>query len=188
MTRVESSRDEEDLGEDASKLGRRINVIDVDEDITLVSVQDDVDAEMSDMDTLTGDEVFVAEQEVANEKDDDGEITLAQALIEMKSTKPKVKGIVFQEPGKSTTTTTISSQQSKDKGKGKMIEPEPVKPKKKDVQIMLDEEATKKLQAEFDEEERLAREKAEKEKEANIALSKEWDNIQAKIEADHELA
>ncbi|GKG56348.1 hypothetical protein Tco_0577423, partial [Tanacetum coccineum] len=50
---------------------------------------------MFDEDALNDKEVFVAEQEVANEKDNDGEITLAQALIEMKSTKPKVKGIVF---------------------------------------------------------------------------------------------
>nr|GEU73598.1 hypothetical protein [Tanacetum cinerariifolium] len=85
------------------------------------------------------------------------EITLAQALEALKTLKPKVKGIAFQEPGKSTTTTTISSQQSQEKGKGIMIE-ELVKPKKKD-QIRLDEEAAKKLQAKFDEEER-----------ANIAL------------------
>ncbi|GKD89586.1 hypothetical protein Tco_1365093 [Tanacetum coccineum] len=65
-----------------------------------------------------------------------------------------------------------------------MIKPKPMKPKKKDVQIMIDEEAVKKLQAEFDEEERLAKEKDE----ANIALTKEWDDIQAKIEVDHELA
>ncbi|GKG50764.1 hypothetical protein Tco_0538888, partial [Tanacetum coccineum] len=37
----------------------------------------------------------------------------------------------------------------------------------------LDEEVTLKLQDEFNEEERLAREKAEKEKEANIALIEE---------------
>ncbi|GKF15780.1 hypothetical protein Tco_0057242, partial [Tanacetum coccineum] len=43
-------------------------------------------------------------------------------------------------------------------------------------------------QAEFDEEERLAREKAEKEKEANIALIEEWDDIQAKIDVDDQLA
>nr|GEZ83172.1 hypothetical protein [Tanacetum cinerariifolium] len=49
-----------------------------------------------------------------------------------------------------------------DKGKGIMIE-EPVKPKKKD-QIRLDEEAALKLQAEFDKEERLAREEAKKNK------------------------
>nr|GEX29010.1 hypothetical protein [Tanacetum cinerariifolium] len=49
-----------------------------------------------------------------------------------------------------------------------MIE-EPVKPKKKD-QIWPDEEAAKNIQAEFDEEERLAKEKAKKAERANIAL------------------
>ncbi|GKG50085.1 hypothetical protein Tco_0518859, partial [Tanacetum coccineum] len=67
-----------------------------------------------------------------------------------------------------------------------MIE-EPVKPMKKKVQIMLDEEAALKLQAEFSKEERLAREKVEKEKEANIALIEEWDDIQVKIDADYQL-
>nr|GEV97588.1 hypothetical protein [Tanacetum cinerariifolium] len=67
-----------------------------------------------------------------------------------------------------------------------MIE-EPMKPKKKD-QIRLDEEAAKRLQAEFDEEERLPREKAIKEQEANIALIKEWNDIQAKIDVDYQLA
>nr|GEW34323.1 integrase, catalytic region, zinc finger, CCHC-type, peptidase aspartic, catalytic [Tanacetum cinerariifolium] len=47
----------------------------------------------------------------------------------------------------------IPKQQSQDKGNGIMIE-EPIKPKKKD-QIRLDEEAAKRLQAEFDEEESL---------------------------------
>ncbi|GJW76394.1 hypothetical protein Tco_0138076 [Tanacetum coccineum] len=68
------------------------------------------------------------------------EITLAQALEALKSTKPKVKGIVFQEPAK------------------------------------------------FDEEERLAREKSKKVEEANIALIETWDDIQAKIDVDHQLA
>ncbi|GKA42467.1 hypothetical protein Tco_0735127 [Tanacetum coccineum] len=100
------------------------------------------------------------------------EITLAQALEALKTSKPKVKGIVFQEPSTTTTITTISSQQSLDNGKGMMIE-EHVKPMKKKVQIMLDEEVALKLQVEIDDEERLAREKAKKEKEANIALSEE---------------
>nr|GEV76238.1 hypothetical protein [Tanacetum cinerariifolium] len=75
------------------------------------------------------------------------EVTLAQALMEIKSTKPKVKGVVLQEPSESRTTTTISSKKSQDKGKDIMIE-EPVKLKKKD-QIMLDEEVALKLQAEL---------------------------------------
>nr|GEW26965.1 hypothetical protein [Tanacetum cinerariifolium] len=66
-----------------------------------------------------------------------------------------------------------------DKGKGIMVE-EPVKLKKKD-QIRLDEAAALRLQAElqieFDEKQRLARERAEKELEANIALIKTWDDV-----------
>ncbi|GJR20194.1 hypothetical protein Tco_0968721 [Tanacetum coccineum] len=97
----------------ASKQGR-INAIDADEDITLVSVQN-IDEEMFDVDVL-------------------------DALEALKTSNPKVKGIVFQDP------------------------------------------------AEFDEEERLTREKVEKEKEANIALIEECDDIQAKIDADYQLA
>ncbi|GJR63262.1 hypothetical protein Tco_1505424 [Tanacetum coccineum] len=150
--RVKSSDNEESLGEDASKQGR-IDAIDADEEITLVSVQN-VDEEMFDVNVLDGEEVFVAEQEV-------------RLLIRKRlNTKPKKKGVVIQELGESTT--TISSQQSQEKGKGIMIKP--VKPMKKKDQISFDEETALKLQAEFNEEERLEREKAEKEKEANIAL------------------
>ncbi|GKC09915.1 hypothetical protein Tco_1001525 [Tanacetum coccineum] len=237
--RVESSDNEESLGEDASKQGR-IDAINADEEITLVSVQN-VDEEMFDVNVLDGEEVFVVEQEVVV-KDVNNEvnvvkevvevinsaklitdaaqvsaagnvvstagdattvsvattttatittvndITLAQALMEIKSTKPKEKGVVIQEMGKFTTTISsqLSLQQSQDKGKGILIEP--VKPIKNKDLIRLDEEAALKLQAEFDEEERLAREKAEKEKEDNISLIETWDDIQAKIDVDHQLA
>ncbi|GJS30937.1 hypothetical protein Tco_0491557 [Tanacetum coccineum] len=220
--KVESSRDEDSLGEDASKQGR-INAIDADEDITLVNAQDDADNEMFDVGTLTGDEVS-AEQEVAA-KDVNltvDEVTLAQALAALKSVKPKVKGDVIEETrvpvsaasastkvsDATTTTATIptpmkgifitdlgtptitrSSQQPsqakvQDKGKGKMVEPKPVKKMSKKDQLKSDEEEAKRLQAEFDKEERLAKEKDE----ANVALTAEWDDIQAKIKADHELA
>ncbi|GJS93706.1 hypothetical protein Tco_0800674 [Tanacetum coccineum] len=49
---------------------------------------------------------------------------------------------------------------------------------------MFDEEEVLKLQAKFDKEDRLAREKAQQVEEANIA----WDDIQAKIDADYQLA
>ncbi|GKC65741.1 hypothetical protein Tco_1098339, partial [Tanacetum coccineum] len=55
---------------------------------------------------------------------------------------------------------------SQDKGKGIMVE-EPVKMKKK-AQISLDEELAFKLQTKEEEEERLSREKAQREEEANI--------------------
>ncbi|GKA45061.1 putative ribonuclease H-like domain-containing protein [Tanacetum coccineum] len=126
------------------------------------------------------------------------EVTLAQALAALKSVKPKVKGVVIEEPSVlvsvlsasikvSTATTTTAAILTPRKGIV-ITKLEPVKSKKKDVEIMLDEEAAKTLQAEFDKEERLAREKAEKENEANVALIEEWDDIQAKIEANYELA
>ncbi|GJV80209.1 putative ribonuclease H-like domain-containing protein [Tanacetum coccineum] len=68
-----------------------------------------------------------------------------------------------------------------------MVEPE-VPLKKKD-QVALDEEMARnleaQLQAELIKEERLAR---QKEEEANIALIESWDNTQAMMEADFELA
>nr|GEW54182.1 hypothetical protein [Tanacetum cinerariifolium] len=144
---------------DSLKRKGRIDDIDADEDITLVN---DVDNELFDVDDLGGEEVFVTKQEVVStvattETITTEEITLAQALEALKTWKPKAKGVAFQKPCKSTTITTpiISSQQSRDKGKEIMIE-EPVKPKKKD-QIRIDKEAGLKLKAEFDEEERLAK-------------------------------
>ncbi|GJY56777.1 hypothetical protein Tco_0455892 [Tanacetum coccineum] len=161
--RVESYDNEESLGEDASKEGR-IDVIDADEDITLVSVHD--------INVSAGEEVVkvvevintaklvinVAQVSVAGYKVSTAsvpttvsaattttattvdDITLAQALEELKSTKPKQKWVVIQELGESTI--TKSSQQSQDKGKG--IWTEPVK--KKD-QILLNEQTALKLQA-----------------------------------------
>ncbi|GJU08041.1 hypothetical protein Tco_1124471 [Tanacetum coccineum] len=219
--RVESSDNEESLGEDASKQGR-LDAIVVDEEMNLVSVQN-VDEKMFNVNVLDGEEVFVAGQEVAVKEVNDevnvveevvqvsaagnvvstagdattvsaatittiDDITLAQALMEIKSTKPKEKGVVIQKLSESTTTISsqLYSQQSQDKGKGILIEP--VKPMMKKDLIRLDEEAALKLQVEFDEEERLSREKAEKEKETNIALIETWDDIQAKIDVDHQLA
>ncbi|GJY00687.1 hypothetical protein Tco_0358839 [Tanacetum coccineum] len=181
--RVESSRDEESLGEDASKQGR-INAIDVDEDITLVNDQDDAD--MFDVNTLTGDEVL-AEQEVATK---DVNLTVDEvsvATTTKTATIPTLrKGIVITELGTSITTTIISSQPSQakvqDKGKEKIIEPK--KPLKKKDQISFDEQEAIRLHVEFDEEERLTREKDE----ANVALTEEWDDIHAKVDADYQLA
>nr|GEY37542.1 ribonuclease H-like domain-containing protein [Tanacetum cinerariifolium] len=111
--RVESSGDKVSFGEDASKEGMRIDAIDADEYITLVN---DADKEMFNVDNLGGEEVFVARknenvvEEVVNVAQvstattivtiTTEEITLAQALEALKNSKPKVKGIVFQEPEK----------------------------------------------------------------------------------------
>nr|GEV94496.1 hypothetical protein [Tanacetum cinerariifolium] len=166
IARVDSSKDGQSLGKDASKQGRKIDDIDVNEDITLVNDQDDV--EIFDVNDLHGEEMFVqkefADKEINDEVSVVGEvnaariattisvaatittkeITWAQALVEIKTAKPKAKGIVLQEPTK--------------------------------------------LQEEFYEEQRLARERAQKEQEANIALIETWDDIQAKIDADYQMA
>ncbi|GJW85971.1 hypothetical protein Tco_0159116 [Tanacetum coccineum] len=60
-----------------------------------------------------------------------------------------------------------------------MVEPE--KPLKKKDQISFDEQEAIRLQVEFDEEERLAREKDK----ANVAFTEEWDDIQAKQRRKH---
>ncbi|GJR73982.1 putative ribonuclease H-like domain-containing protein [Tanacetum coccineum] len=164
-TQVVSSEDE-GLGdqEDAPKQGRKIDDIDQDAEVTLVyetqwseKVVEEVvsTAEVSDAATITIEEII-----------------LAQALAKLRSVKPKV---VVQEPVQSTTTTAPSTI-----------------PKAKSInfrdpneeQIRLDEELAFKLQAKEEEQARLAREKAEKVKEANIS----WDNVQAMIEADRLLA
>ncbi|GKA65878.1 hypothetical protein Tco_0765585 [Tanacetum coccineum] len=175
LSRVESFGNEEDLGEDTSKQGRRINAIDADEDITLVRQNENVVEEIVDAAQVS----TAATTVTITTK----EVTLAQALADLKSIKPKAKGIILQELGESTTTTTISSKGlSQDKGKGVLVEPE--KPLKKQDQFKLDEEMTLKLQAEIDEEERIARAEEEKIDEANIA----WDDIQEKVDADYQLA
>ncbi|GJW54481.1 hypothetical protein Tco_0098566 [Tanacetum coccineum] len=66
-----------------------------------------------------------------------------------------------------------------------MVKPEPVKKLSKKDQLMLDEELAFKLQAEEKEEERLAREKSQQIEEANIVS---WDNVQAMIDADYQMA
>ncbi|GJS18985.1 retrovirus-related pol polyprotein from transposon TNT 1-94, partial [Tanacetum coccineum] len=173
--RVESF-DEKSLSEDVSKQGR-IDVIDADDDITLasahnVNVLDDMEITATTVSAASAATTISAATTVSAAPTTTvaasttvEEITLAQALEKMKSIKPKQKVVVMQELSDSTRIKT--SQQSQGKGKAIMIEH--VKLKKKD-QIRLDEETTLRLQVEFDEEERLAREEARKEEEANIDL------------------
>ncbi|GKD82753.1 hypothetical protein Tco_1349592, partial [Tanacetum coccineum] len=206
--RAESSN-EEGLGEEnASKQGR-IADIDADARITLDSTHFDVDTDMFRVHDLDGNEVIVDNEDVVTTAEEtrsmveevtaviipvsaattittttaitDVEMTLAQALAELKSEKPKADKVVIQEPEQGTTTTTPTTiihvpKPPQDKGKGIMIEEhvvEQVKPMKRLEQIRLDEELAFKLQAKDEEEERLAREKAQQIKEANIA----WDDV-----------
>ncbi|GKD53948.1 hypothetical protein Tco_1287335 [Tanacetum coccineum] len=109
--RVESSEDEESLGEYASKHGG-IDAIDADDDITLVSVQDDVDNEIFDVDTLTDDECKV-KGDVIEEPSVPVSATSASIKVSAATTTATIptprKGIVITELG--TPTITRSSQQ-----------------------------------------------------------------------------
>nr|GEU77950.1 uncharacterized mitochondrial protein AtMg00810-like [Tanacetum cinerariifolium] len=113
QTRVDSYDDEPSLGdEDASNYESKIDDIDVDEGITLVdeTVENQGsynDEEMFDASVLDGKDVIVekevADKEVSAAAPTDvtsDEITLAEALMEIKTSKPKAKGIVMQEPKK----------------------------------------------------------------------------------------
>ncbi|GKD53659.1 hypothetical protein Tco_1287046 [Tanacetum coccineum] len=136
---------------------------------------------------------------------EDEDLTIAQTLMKMRSEKSKEKakergskenssepatrptrGVTMQEPSESTTRRAVPPSQHdlKDKGKAKMIELE--KPLKKKDQIKFDEEVAKRLaeelEAELEEEERVA---IQREEEANLIS---WDNTQAMMEADYELA
>ncbi|GKE57532.1 hypothetical protein Tco_1496717, partial [Tanacetum coccineum] len=122
--RVESSSDEEDLGEDASKQERRINDIDADEQITLVFIAEQNENVVEEVVDVAQVSTAATTITITTE-----EITLAQALEELKTSKPKDK-------------------------------------------------------AEIDEEEGIARAEEEKIDEANIA----WDDIQAKVDVDYQLA
>ncbi|GJX10898.1 hypothetical protein Tco_0200757 [Tanacetum coccineum] len=177
--RVISSKDEGLGEEDASKQGRKIHDIDADENITLDSTYSDNDLDMFVVHDLDGDEVFVETEEpvvnaattastipVSVAKDfSDIDMTLAQALAELKNakpktvttaatttttivTRPKAKGIAIQEQKQASTPITSS----KDKGKGIMVE-EPLKMKKKDQEkVETDYELAQRLQAEEQEE------------------------------------
>ncbi|GJU14026.1 hypothetical protein Tco_1136422 [Tanacetum coccineum] len=164
-TGLDAEQDSASLGdqEDASKHGRKIDDINKDVEITLVDETqgkygDDI---MFDVSDLAGEEVFVAEQGVSD-KDVNlsvDEVTLAQALAALKtvSTRPKAKGLDTHEQEQAPALIVSSQQPSQTKIQDK---------------------------AEFDEQERIEREKAK----ANIALKETWDDIQVKIEADQLLA
>ncbi|GJT68582.1 putative ribonuclease H-like domain-containing protein [Tanacetum coccineum] len=177
------SSDDASLGdqEDAFKQGRKTDDIDKYAEITLIDETqgrygDDL---MFDRGVLDDEEVFagqdmdekeinVAEKEIsiADPVTTAGEVvttasptetkivddlTLAKTLIELRSAKSKVKGVMIGEQSESTTRTRPQQLPSKDKAK-------------------------------LEEEDRLVR---QREEETNIVS---WDNVQAMIDADYQMA
>ncbi|GJU89451.1 hypothetical protein Tco_1301874 [Tanacetum coccineum] len=176
------SYEDEGLGdqEDASKQGRKINEINQDAEVTLVDETQGRcdDAQMFNTDVFNGEEVFVEEhyeKALAKLRSVKPKVVVQEPVqsttTTAPSTIPKAKSITFRDLDKSTTRTTPIPSNIKDKGKAKTIEPE--KPLMMKEKIRLDEVLAFKLQAEEEEQARLAREKAEKVEKANIS----WDNV-----------
>nr|GEV64786.1 hypothetical protein [Tanacetum cinerariifolium] len=143
--RVESSAEEESLGKEESSKQRRIEDIDADDNITLVNDQEmfDADGDLQGEEVVARQEkevILKETQYVQNVvqkviKDitttdiketvssnnyccTDDELTLAQALVEIKTSKPKAKGIIMQKHSE-TTTIPILPSKVQDKGKEK---------------------------------------------------------------------
>nr|GEY18868.1 hypothetical protein [Tanacetum cinerariifolium] len=181
--RVESS-DEESLGEEnASKQERKITDIDADKGITLVDEtakdqgrfddQDMFDIMIKDITTAGIEETVSTAAPITTAYITPDELTIAQVLVEIKKSKPKGdKVVIKQEPeqGATTITTTVT-----------IPTPDNTRPKARGVVM---QEPTRRLQAEIDEQDRLAEEKAQHIKDENLA----WDNVQAMMDADYKLA
>ncbi|GJV97128.1 hypothetical protein Tco_1548705 [Tanacetum coccineum] len=144
---------------------------------------------LDDLMALYGEEVFVPEQEVVVKDVNNVVSTAGDATTVSAATTT----IAITTNATITTVDDITLAQAlmefkKYKNPRRKGNDGPVKPMKKKDQIRHDEETALKLQAEFDKEERLLRERAEKDKEANIALIEIWDDIQAMIDVDYQLA
>ncbi|GJU14893.1 putative ribonuclease H-like domain-containing protein [Tanacetum coccineum] len=132
----------------------------------------------------------------------DEDLTIAQTLVKMRSEKAKEKGVAFrdvEETHRLTRSTTtlqpLPTIDPKDKGKGVLVEEEPEKPekvKRRDqglAQIESDAELAQRLhEEELAELDKAQKEKQKQEEATNAALAEEFDEIQARMDADHELA
>ncbi|GJT15955.1 hypothetical protein Tco_0874661 [Tanacetum coccineum] len=134
----------------------------------------------------------------------DEDLTIAKTLVKMRSekAKEKEKGVVLideeEPPSLNRSTTTLQPLPTidlKDKGKGVLVEEEPEKPekvKRRDqglAQIESDAELAQRLhEEELAELDRAQKEKQKQEEATNAALAEEFDEIQARMDDDHELA
>ncbi|GKC88531.1 hypothetical protein Tco_1149180 [Tanacetum coccineum] len=163
--RVESSEDE-GLGEEDASKQERIADIDANEDIYLVNVQTNED--MFGVNDLDGDEVIVEISATITTTITtaitDVEMTLAQALAELKSAKPNADKVVIQELEQGTTTptptlttttatTTIIAVSTRPRAKGLVIHehqqaPKPTVSSQQPSQVVQDKGKGKMVEAE----------------------------------------
>ncbi|GKB52895.1 hypothetical protein Tco_0903648 [Tanacetum coccineum] len=127
--------------------------------------------------------------------DEDVTMAMAQTLIKMKEVKAKEKGVEFRNveeasrPVRSITTLQpLPKIDPKDKGKSVLVEEEPKKVKSRDqglAQIESDAELAQRLhEEELAELDRAQIERQRQEEATNAALTEEFDEIQARIDAD----
>ncbi|GJT52203.1 hypothetical protein Tco_0978360 [Tanacetum coccineum] len=134
----------------------------------------------------------------------DEDLIIAQTLMKMTSEKSKEKskekgvsrdtatrlarGVIMKEASETVTRPTMTPPQigPKDKGKGIIQEPEKLMKVKGKDPIEYDADVAQRLQAKLDKEARIEREREEEaSKASNIA---EWDDVQAMMDEDYELA
>ncbi|GKC22483.1 hypothetical protein Tco_1024633 [Tanacetum coccineum] len=123
---------------------------------------------------------------------EDEMMTIADTLVAIRSTRPRTTSVIIhdveEEPRRSTPAPTAQPS-SKDKGKALMVEPEKPSKNPRKAQIQMDEELAIRLHEEEKAElERMQRERAIQEEASNAALIAEFDNVQARMEADALLA
>ncbi|GKA14621.1 hypothetical protein Tco_0694267 [Tanacetum coccineum] len=119
-------------------------------------------------------------------------MTIADTLVAIRSTRPRTTSVIIhdveEEPRRSTPAPTAQPS-SKDKGKALMVEPKKPSKNPRKAQIQMDEELAIRLHEEEKAElERMQRERAAQEEASNAALIAEFDNVQARMEADALLA
>nr|GEV60167.1 retrovirus-related Pol polyprotein from transposon TNT 1-94 [Tanacetum cinerariifolium] len=132
----------------------------------------------------------------------DEDLTIAQTLIKLRSEKAKEKGIAFKDTDDSkrpirsiATLQPLPTIDPKDKGKGVLVEEEPKKlekVKRRDqglAQVKSDIDLAQRIYEEELAELDRAQKEIQKQEETTIAaLTEEFDEIQARMDADHELA
>ncbi|GJX95325.1 hypothetical protein Tco_0351123, partial [Tanacetum coccineum] len=115
--------------------------------------------------------------------------TIADTLVAIRSARPRTTSVMIhnveEEPKRATSVPTVQSQ---DKGKGKMVEPKPTPKNPRKAQIQMDEELAQRLfeeeQAQFEKEQRIAREKATEQEAKDAALIGQIEDVQARMDAD----
>ncbi|GKA91506.1 hypothetical protein Tco_0813376 [Tanacetum coccineum] len=181
--------------EDLSKQGRKIAEIDQDPAISLVQHDTEIQGRHEhdmefDFDLDAAKDISTVEKDVSTAKpvSTAGAAITTASVVVVSTASPTRRVSTADDVTIDETLVYIRKSAAKDKGKGKMDESGPVQTKTKlqQEQERLGYEAAIRLQAELEEEERQRISRV-----YEVASSfnvKEWEDIQARVEADEELA